>query len=214
MGSAVIYSLPGGGSADPWIDGRAVSVASAFHQCLFPAQVASNLGHPRLSGRFRRKYVSRAPPGVLSRSNSWGTAWQFLNSTADPRLSMIERAAAALGIRVADVLKLRKPRYLQAAERGVATLRAVALVYASAAVSVAAGKVSKNEAVNLLTKGTDAAMAGESPEAIRTWDRWRLRTGQRIHASGLTTTEYIEELRRIAEELRIEAASITESTSS
>lgn len=32
------------------------------------------------------------------------SAWQFLNGTNDPRLSMIEKAAAALGVSVSELL--------------------------------------------------------------------------------------------------------------
>ena len=32
-------------------------------------------------------------------------AWQFLNKTVDPRLSMLQRFAEALGITVADLVK-------------------------------------------------------------------------------------------------------------
>ena len=32
------------------------------------------------------------------------SAWQFLNKTADPRLSMVEKAATALGTDVKDLL--------------------------------------------------------------------------------------------------------------
>lgn len=32
------------------------------------------------------------------------SAWQFLNKTADPRLSMLRRFAKAMGISVADLL--------------------------------------------------------------------------------------------------------------
>jgi transcriptional regulator with XRE-family HTH domain len=38
------------------------------------------------------------------------SAWQFLNKTADPRLSMLRRFAGAVGVPLADLIEEGKPK--------------------------------------------------------------------------------------------------------
>jgi transcriptional regulator with XRE-family HTH domain len=47
-------------------------------------------------------------------------AWQFLNKTADPRLSMLRRFARALGVSIADLFDL-KPGVANAERRKTRT---------------------------------------------------------------------------------------------
>jgi transcriptional regulator with XRE-family HTH domain len=131
------------------------------------------------------------------------SAWQFLNATADPRLSMIEKAASALGCSIGDLVS---PLSVAASHPDLAA--AIADHYLAVASDVARG-ITRDEAIKLLTRGTDSVLNGQAPEVKKLWDRWRIRTGQILHSGPMSKDRYAAALREVATQLRVDAAEFT-----
>jgi len=125
-------------------------------------------------------------------------AWQFLNSTTDPRLSMVEKACAALGVSVARLLQ--EPPQIPKSDQKIR--EAIAAIYESVAGEILDGRVSNYKAVSNISKGTDAVLAELPLDDRKRWDQWRLRTGQEIHSGHKTSAAYAAVLLNIAERLR------------
>jgi transcriptional regulator with XRE-family HTH domain len=130
------------------------------------------------------------------------SAWQFLNTTADPRLSMIEKAAKALGISVAELFKAPPQRQtLHEALRGSAA-ETIAAVYSAVSEGVSSGRLSRDQAIRELSSGTESAISNQPEEIRKQWDKWRVKTGQRLHAGQQTHSAYAALLLDVAAELR------------
>lgn len=162
----------------------------------------------KINARFEASGLSLQEFGErmgYGRSTARKSAWQFLNSTEDPRLSMIEKAAAALGVDTVDLFKARIPPPV-VLEKGLA--EAVAAIYANTSRDVLSGHLGRHNAIGVISSATDAVLSGQPIDVTRGWDQWRRRTGHEIHAVGnpKTDAEYAAALLKVADTLRRQSA--------
>ena len=124
------------------------------------------------------------------------SAWQFLNSTEDPRLSMLERAAAALGMSVEELV--RAPSQTEIA-------RTFSRLYSDAADGVMQKGHSRDQAMLSIGRGAKEVLRDQPDDVVKAWDRWRIDTGHGIYGMKFANKEeFAAALRSVAGRLLVD----------